>query len=124
MGGTRLKWLKSWAGGFGWLARGGPAEFGWVARGFGAGGAWSLDAWHAALIGAGGSGVWMGGTRLRSWRPAEFGWVARGSGAGGPRFWMVGTRLGAGGPRHAALSGLDAEKLLILFWGFLIVLIV
>ena len=35
----------------------------------GAGGARSLDGWHAALE-LGARGVWMGGTRLWSWGPA------------------------------------------------------
>ena len=141
MGGTRL-----WGWGlaeFGWVARGfgaGHAEFGWVARlarGSGAGS--GLDGWNAALE-LGTRGVWIGGTRLWSWRPAEFGWMARDfgaefgwlargsgagglrAGAGGPRFWMVGTwrgpvgfgwvarGFGAGGPRN--LDGWHAANAL------------
>ena len=81
-----------------------------MARGFGAGGPRSLELRAR--------GVWMGGTRLRSWGPTEFGrlhavlelavsdgWHAAQE-MGGRGVWMGGTRLRSWGP--AVLDGWDA----------------
>ena len=113
MGGTRL-----WSWGpveFGWLARGSGAggfagwgaEFGWLARGSGPGGGpRSLDGWHAAQE-LGVRGVWMDGTRLRSWARG-FGWWRTAQELGGPRNldgWHAANALGFNMMSHSNCSG-------------------